>query len=575
MSLDDRILREHFDRRAHAGAIDPTAIAAAVAARLDKAQGNPWWRGVRLGLPSLGLAAAAIVVALIGIGVLPGHLAQGPGASPTDTAWASNVDGASYPTERAMTPAELASFMSGDPSGRIGTIVVADVQVGYVRGRVCGPDETCPGLWIALPNGGSLVAWGGPTDTLSQAPYAFRVREDGGLDFLGAVRPGPTGLAWTLPQLLASEPYFRSSAVPDSTLYVLDATLTVPDINIYCPLAVWPAPKFSCTDIAWFVANDAPVPTGTIEAPPDSLRASGVDGAGAGPGQWLIHPALTPDGCFACPPAGAVDIGGPVRTFADLGLDPGQSANPSVGPTTTPALDTSQAMSATELASLLGTNPADRAGTFVVADVELETGLYSCVLASACPDSLIGIGPGKWIQVFGKTGSASPGPYAFEVRPDGHLALLGAVHEGPQGLAWSMLELIRGLPGIRSSGAPDHELVVLDASVVAIADARGCLVTQPRPTPPTYGWACGETRTWLAPNGDPGLWTGDGPPPTWLRIQNLTPSSIIPKPIATIAPGDGPFRGLWLIDPAVTVDGCNGCSTAGAAYLLGPVVASP
>lgn len=151
------------------------------------------------------------------------------------------------------------------------------------------------------------------------------------LDLLGSVRVGPRGLTWTLPELLKSDPYFRSSTVPASTLYLVDAYVAAPSNAIFCPV-VLPGVRFNCGDVAWLVPNGDPLPTDVLSTPPDSLRASGLDASAVGRGNWLIRPATTPDGCFACPPAGAVDILGQVRPFAELGFDQGQTTNPSASP---------------------------------------------------------------------------------------------------------------------------------------------------------------------------------------------------------------------------------------------------
>jgi hypothetical protein len=118
----DSDLREHLARRS-AGRL-PGELAAEVFTALDSAPiRRPIWRVPRLAVAGLSLALVAVLVAAIAFSAV-----RTPPA-------ASAPSLAGYPTERALTTAELSSLMAG-PALSVNTALVASVTID-VRNDVC------------------------------------------------------------------------------------------------------------------------------------------------------------------------------------------------------------------------------------------------------------------------------------------------------------------------------------------------------------------------------------------------------------------------------------------------------
>jgi len=113
MSLDDRTLREHLDRRAAASLTDPDALAASVIAGLPASRPGPGWRPfVRVGA-ALGIAAAAFAVVLATQTPAP-RLNAGPGSS-SGTTLASAGRPSDQP-ERPSDPPSPTTGSAGEPT---------------------------------------------------------------------------------------------------------------------------------------------------------------------------------------------------------------------------------------------------------------------------------------------------------------------------------------------------------------------------------------------------------------------------------------------------------------------------
>ena len=399
MTLDDRSLREHLDRRAEAGLTDVAQTADVVLARVAEIDRGPWWRRLGVRAPSLGIAAAAVAVLVVALAVLPPRLWPGPGTSPIPVT-------AGYPANRALTAEELAALLGASPSEPAGALVIADVKLLPVRG-VCDSAD-CPAFWFDA-GGHNIVVYAfpeaipvAPDQTQPQpfvpSPQAFRVRLDGNLDFLRSVRPGPDGLAWTLPQLTAALTDVRADDRAVPYLYLVDAVRAISPAAIPCPFA--PAPSngsdFSCAaGIAWLVPDEPSIPgENDINAPANGLRVPApADVRGRADalrqrGFWLVDPLVGQATCFACPPAGAADLIGRVPSADELGLEPsvapaasttpptGEPTTPSTGePTTapTPTADASETgvreiTFSTDLVRLDGFETADLTVTVSFAD---------------------------------------------------------------------------------------------------------------------------------------------------------------------------------------------------------------
>ena len=143
MTLDDRSLREHLDRRAEAGLTDVAETADVVLARVGEIDRGPWWRRLGVRAPSLGIAAGAVAVLVIALAVLPPRIWPGPGTSPTTS---DSAVARGYPADRALTAQELDALLGPNPADRASVMVIADVQLLPIR-DVCDSAD-CPTYWI-------------------------------------------------------------------------------------------------------------------------------------------------------------------------------------------------------------------------------------------------------------------------------------------------------------------------------------------------------------------------------------------------------------------------------------------
>lgn len=562
MSLDDRALREHLNRRAQAGAVDPAVIAETVVSRIATTANGRRSLSVRMGTRAVGLAAAAVAFALVAIAVIPGHLGPGPGASPTDSAAASGVPSAAYPGDRPMTAAELGTFMADDPATWASVTIVADVELFPIR-SLCIVDGACPAYWIPGSGGDpNIVVWDTGGVPIQGAPYGFKVRADRSLDVVGSVRPGPTGLAWTIPELLTSVPYFRSSTVPASTLYLIDADQIDIRERLVCT-----GSKQCAHTISWLIDRDDQTNADVFLPSSISLRVLNASPLETGISQprengfWLVDPLDLPAGCYLCPSGGAANMIGQVLPFAELGWDLGPLSSPPVAPSV-PATDVpsslypaNRAMTAAELGVFLADDSTTRSSITIVADVEVQMAPAACVpTSSACGTYWIrGLGGRPRILV-GNTGGIpiQGGPYAFKVRSDGGLDLLGSVLVGPRGLTWTLPELLKSDPYFRSSTVPASTLYLVDGYLAAPPNAIFCPLVLPG-----VKFNCGDVA-WLVANSDPLPTDVLSTPPDSLRASGLDTSAV--------------GRGNWLIRPATTPNGCFACPPAGAVDILGRVL---
>ena len=388
MSLDDRSLREHLDRRAEAGLTDVAQTADVVLARVAEIDRGPWWRRLGVRAPSLGIAAGAVAVIVIALAVLPPRLWPGPGTSPTSSDPASALG---YPGNRALTGVELASLLGKDVMGLVGALLVVDVNVSPNTAS-CVRLSLCPEYVVDAP--GRSVAtrplWAYRSQQpLLDPPYAFRVREDGHLDLLGSVRPGSDALAWTLTQAADVMAGARAADRAVRYLYLVDAVRAVSTALIECPFVPAPSigPDFSCAaGIAWLVPDESFVPgDGFPTAPVNSLRVPASEGV---PGRsdalqqrafWLVDPFVDQEGCFACPPAGAADLLGRVLTLDELGLAPPETpASPTTPPTTEPK--PSADASATGVREITFSTDLVRLDGFETADLTVTVSLAADVV---------------------------------------------------------------------------------------------------------------------------------------------------------------------------------------------------
>jgi hypothetical protein len=563
MTLDDRSLREHLDRRAEAGASDVEQIAEVVMSRVTSIERDPWWRRLGVRAPAAAVAVAALLVIAVAVAVLPPPSAPGPGASPTSP---EPTDATGYPAVRAMTAAEFEDVLFPvfpEPGSWAGAAMIVDVEISEASiSCPVVPEQsgTCPTIGIQLP--GHAFVIDGPTGVLDlDGPYAFRLREAGGLELIGAVRPGPDGLAWTLPQLTAELPNLRGpGADPVSRLYLVDAWRAVSSAAIPCPSSGSPLaiPDFTCgAGIGWLVPDEASIPADPLAVPSNGLRVPNAQ-APKERGYWLVDPFVDADPCFMCSPAGAADLIGRVPTVNELELMPPATTAPPE--TTAPPVDAYPAdrpLSADDLDRILSGDVADSVGRTFIVDVQLrlQTELR-CPFGADCPEYLVDLPSGRrYIQA-----AADPllgPPYALQVREGGGLDLLGSVRPGPNGLAWTLSDYLAGLPELFASDRLTPQVYLVAATAVRMAGSPFCAL-QTRP-PQGLDFGCGQAA-WLVPAG--AVMPSDGlsaAPDGGVRIQNDP---------GIEWPGEGTSAiGYYLVRP-LQVDDCFLCTPGATSQLL-------
>ena len=335
MSLDDRSLHEHLDRRAEAGLTDVAQTADVVLARVAEIDRGPWWSRFGVRTPSLGVSAAAVVVLIVALAALSPRLWPGPGSSPGDSAAVLS----DYPAARAMTADELDGLLI-NPGDWTGLLLIADVELS--PWDLPCDSSPCPDLETKLARN-TVGVYG--NDPVLGGPYAFRVRADGNFELVQAVKPGGDGLAWTLPQLTAALPDLRAADRSVPYAYLVDAVRVVSSAAIPCPNAESPrvGPDFSCNPgIAWLVPDESPGPSDGFSPPAGGLRVPNAFGPPERRrGYWLVDPLVAQESCFQCPPAGAADLVGRVAGLGELVRaipTPYESFNPSPTPAVTTAI---------------------------------------------------------------------------------------------------------------------------------------------------------------------------------------------------------------------------------------------
>ncbi|MEW5992355.1 MAG: hypothetical protein AB1736_13570 [Chloroflexota bacterium] len=564
MTLDDRSLREHLDRRAEAGASDVEGIADVVMARVAVTGRGGWWRGLSVRGPSLGAAATAIMVVVVALAVVSPGIWPGPGTStPSETAPAPD-----YPGLRALTVKELDAVLGSDPAARAGEIVIASVTLEAFDLRCYGTD--CPRYLANLD--GRIVSIHDPGEAAPELPGAsvLRIRSDGDLDLLGHVRAGPDGLAWTLPQLTAELPEIRTADRAVPYLYLVDAVHVVTDQAYRCRFGMGEGePDFDCgTGVAWLVPNDASLPSSFTSAPTGSLRVPNVSDvryrmyALQQHGYWLVDPFVAQDEatCFLCPPVGAVDLIGRVPTGDELELMPPEATAPPVGD-----YPTDRALTAAEAAEVVAGFTGDGRYLAVVIEADMVPidRFPECLGDYACPTWEIRVVGSEPIPVWATAGFVPnpDGPDAFTIVSDSGgsyehgLSYVGPVMAGPDGFVWTLPQLLSDLPSLRTDGDFPYVYMV-EAERVSTPNPAPCPSIAPEPEP-TFD--CRTDLAWLVPEG------------TSVIDEVTRPEAGIRVPGATYMLDSLERRqsGHWLIDPVPTPSVCIACPPGGAAAMIG------
>lgn len=573
MTLDDRFLREHLERRAQAGAIDVTALTEAVLAGSAGRDQAPRWRRLDSRFLGIGVAAVVAVAVLGAVVLLPPRLWPSPGAS-ADASPRASLDASpratapdltGYPAEQALTTDELFSALFDTRGLQPGTLVIADVAMSNLRVLCPSIATPCTSVGIRSESGESAILVYSALASMEHGPKAFRVRIDASLDFLGSLNPGPKKLAWTLSQVTDALTS-NDELTADGGFVLVDAWLGSLNGSPYCPLAV-PRPSgevdaFTCGQASWALPDGHAIePIRLGSQPQVALRLPNNMGALGNPhGFWLIKTIGMPSGCFLCPPSGAATLVGRVDPIA-------KPSQPDPSATTAGTYPIERALTAAELAAYIDDPWFGQAGPLVITDVTL-TPLGLCLDDYSCPRYSIAV-PGRTDPILvwddgaaGPTSPAAVGPIAYRVKTDvPGLDLVGPVRPAGDGLSWTLTRLAPLLPGIRATGLSDHPLFLVDGWLKTTSDLRSCpTIPLPRPSQPDFTQPCGQGPAWIIP--EESIQSSGGPQPTWLRVPYLAlPETLRAEPV----------HGYWLIDPLASADGCVGCTSAGPADLLGRV----
>lgn len=328
---DDR-LRVELDRRwrGRGGAVPTDRIAAAVHDRIAVMPQEPRWRlSLRAWAPRIGVAATAVaallVVALAGLPLLTDIQRADIQRGGPGTHW--------DPAERPLTADELGRLFPRDGSSPFaGRVVIA--EVGLVGSLTDCVDLPCD---LAIDGIDPRIVVHYDPDRTVPAPrtgetFAFRVREDRGLDLIERARSAPLRLAWTVPGLADEmrrvDQFDR--AVP--TVYLVDAWLVgSPPPSCPAPFPIdSPAPPpgldVGCGPAAWLTPTEEQPVKGDatsieVGAPQDGLRVQNgaYDAYAPNPERGPYLPGIeTPrrglylvrrnpagaESCFMCTPLG-------------------------------------------------------------------------------------------------------------------------------------------------------------------------------------------------------------------------------------------------------------------------------
>ena len=273
----DPSIREHLTRRS-SGRL-PDGLADDVFWALDAAPTNrSAWRLPRLAVA--GMSLALVVTLAVAIGFSASRPA--PAASPSTSG--------NYPTERAMTTAELASLMAWS-STAVNTGLVASVTID-IRNDVC-PMNRYPTLGVVAGMGSQVCVMTTGVVIEPKAlsgTYAFRYLGPGYLLLLGQVTPGTGRLAFNV---AGDWPGTGATFLVEGSLH---ASGLVGNDPLGCPGAVQASDgTYSCTT-NWLSDSASARPSG---------QANGMPGAPTGARVVNISPdiAVTPD------PAGGAATG--------------------------------------------------------------------------------------------------------------------------------------------------------------------------------------------------------------------------------------------------------------------------
>lgn len=387
MTLDDRDIREHLERRATAGVVDPAHIAVAVVDQSARVRRLPWWRSRSARNPAVGLAAA-VVIAVLGVAILPGRLGPGPGGSPSP----SHPIVAGYPGDRALTTDELFAAVFDEPRAQVGTLLIADVSVIALPISCPSGEPNCEYHELRSPSRSLPIHVIGHDLTSGRAISAFWVSPGRELEFVSTISRGPGGLTWTTSELGDRIADLRSIAAASPTSYLVSGWLWSVGDYRRCLIEGNPPPSrpdfgYPCGQTRVFLAPDntePPVPSWAAVADswlrlPNSVadRYASVDGPIQG--FWLIDFSPGDPECTGCSKMGGATLVG--RVLALGGPAPSESATPAP-PTPSDTYPDGRALTAAELAAYIDDTWLAQVGPLVIADVALAP--LGCAPTTLC-----------------------------------------------------------------------------------------------------------------------------------------------------------------------------------------------
>ena len=154
MSLDDRDLREHLDRRAGAGLTDPDDLAEAVIARLPGVTPARWWQPLGARIRIIGTVAAALVAAVAISVLLP---ATDPG-----------------PVSPSASPGVPTAAPTPTPSPLVDTGAISVLELSFSTDSVALDGLATADVTLSVTFGGEVVTMG--QMDLSTTPLACLTR---------------------------------------------------------------------------------------------------------------------------------------------------------------------------------------------------------------------------------------------------------------------------------------------------------------------------------------------------------------------------------------------------------------
>lgn len=530
----------------------------------------------------VGLAAViALLAAVVAVPALR-NASTGPSASPA------------YPTNRALTTAELAAMLDAGTLKPYNAVVV-DAEVTADASGACrapeasgAPNENVAGFIAGIDPPVCVYTIAGKTRGVMIAPgrhhLVLRVLGDRALGFMGTVPDGPSGLAFTV-----------SDDWPQDRAFVVDGWLGAVDQSVSCAEAPQqgdvllpsgddcPYQDWLSDDSSSSVATDVVAQAELGMAGQQALfgqtrlvQAGGmrmIDGLDTEikaaaqnitpvHGEYVVEPI--PERCpSAVNTSTTCAYWLVVAKLADITPPPTETPAPTATPTPSPAYPTERALTTDELAALLD------AGTLKLYDTVVADAVVTANASTTCPlpddvngvfaGFIAGIDPPVCVhaRIYGgvTTPTIVPGHLVLRVLGDRTLGYMGTIPDTPNGLAFSATDswpdgffLVHGwldtddqtcgessLPGY---GGPDPLFPEYSSMCHAALSTTSFVPTTPTESP-------GASGPVASPAGGPGaIPIASFPVPADGHAVDAAPYFEIPA----YRPSTGSTEGVFLVD---------------------------